>query len=170
MTDREPFRLCSRSLASLSIPEIGEPIDSDESYSATARRLIAAAGSAPQDDGHGGRFAELRRTIAERAPETIPTGWGGVVVTKHEHPLVEKYLVVDAGRFLAFEKHSRKEEALECTEGTGVLLYRPTGKREVEVLRLTPGTRVSFEPGEEHALLAVTDLVVDLIFLFQPQS
>src|SRR4051812_24099346 len=54
------------------------------------------------------QFEDLSQVIQTRAANTIPTGWGGVFVTLHEHPRVEKFLVVRRGGYLALEMHDQK--------------------------------------------------------------
>jgi mannose-6-phosphate isomerase-like protein (cupin superfamily) len=125
-------------------------------------------------------FGELLDRIEQRAAGTIPTSWGGVVVTLHEHPRVEKYLVIRQGGYLALEKHAEKDEHLEVWEGAGLLLSRQADGQPLAAEALKPGDRFHFEPGMEHCLLGTENLLVferstdpkgmdqDLIFLYEP--
>jgi hypothetical protein len=63
------------------------------------------------------QFHDLQKQIASANAGVIKTSWGGVVVTLHEHPRVEKFLVVKAGGYLALEKHEQKDEHLEMKAG-----------------------------------------------------
>jgi len=111
---------------------------------------------------------------------TIQTNWGGVVVTRHEHPRVEKYLVVRRGSYLALEKHDQKDERLEVREGAGLIMFRPSGKQLLAVEMLRPGATFHFQPGSEHCIIGTEDLLVferstdpkgmdqDLIFIYEP--
>jgi hypothetical protein len=58
-------------------------------------------------------FTELLDRIDRRGEGTIKTPWGGVVIVLHEHPRVEKYLVIRQGGYLALEMHEQKDEHLE---------------------------------------------------------
>lgn len=127
-------------------------------------------------------FQALLGRIERRAEGTIPTSWGGVVVTLHEHPRVEKYLVIRRGGYLALEKHAEKDEHLEVREGAGVLLSRWAVGEPLRAEALAPGGRFHFEPGMEHCLIGTDNLLVfersvdpkgmdqDLIFLYEPDQ
>jgi hypothetical protein len=126
-------------------------------------------------------FARHRDAIRTGGDGVIQTSWGGVDISKHQHPHVEKFLVVDAGRFLAFEKHAEKVETLEGREGYGILVYRPEGGSTLEAEIIKPGWSRTLKPGQEHTIIALTDLLVfeksvdpkgmdqDLIFIFMPE-
>jgi mannose-6-phosphate isomerase-like protein (cupin superfamily) len=113
---------------------------------------------------------------------TIRTGWGGVVVTLHEHLRVEKYLVVRKGGYLALEMHEQKDERLEVREGAGLILWRPPGARSLTVQVLRPNETFDFKPGIEHCIIGTEDLLVferstdpkgmdqDLIFIYEPDA
>ena len=127
-------------------------------------------------------FGEFLGRITGHAGGTIPTPWGGVVITMHEHPRVEKFLVVRQGGYLALEKHVEKDEHLEIREGAGLLLSRRAADEPLVVEPLVPGGRFHFEPGMEHCLIGTEDLLVfergtdpkgmdqDLIFLYEPDG
>lgn len=127
-------------------------------------------------------FQEYAGRLARGQGPTIKTSWGGVVIEKHEHPLVEKYLVVNRSRYLAFEKHAKKIEDLEVRQGYGLLFHRPVGDVSIQATFLEPGVTAHFEPGHEHAILALEDLLIfersldflgmdnDLIFIFTPEA
>jgi len=112
----------------------------------------------------------------------IRTGWGGVAITLHEHPRVEKYLVVRNGGYLALEMHEQKDERLEIREGAGLILWRPLNERSLMVEVLRPGAEFHFQPGMEHCLIGTEDLLVfersvdpkgmdqDLIFIYEPDA
>src|SRR6266513_776093 len=59
------------------------------------------------------QFAELLGRVNRGGSGIIQTPWGGVVITMHEHPRVEKYLVIRQGGYLALETHEEKDERLE---------------------------------------------------------
>jgi hypothetical protein len=112
----------------------------------------------------------------------IPTNWGGVHIFSYVHPEVEKFLVVDQGRFLAFEKHSQKVETLFGEEGSGVLVYRCEASGQLTAESIGPGWSRTLQPGQEHTIIALSNLLVrerstdplgmdkDLIFIFMPDS
>lgn len=112
----------------------------------------------------------------------IPTSWGGVHVLSYEHPEVEKFLVVDQGRFLAFEKHAEKVETLFGEEGLGVLVYRCELTGQLRAEYIEPGWTRTLRPGQEHTIIALSNLLVrerstdprgmdkDLIFIFSPDE
>ncbi|MEZ4752981.1 MAG: hypothetical protein R3A13_01560 [Bdellovibrionota bacterium] len=124
--------------------------------------------------------AELSSKILDGGHGVIPTDWGGVVIERHEHPHVEKYLVVNRGGYLAFETHAEKIEHLEVREGKGVLLFRPEDQEQIVAQLIQPGFEILLKPGQEHCLIGIENLVVfeksddfkgmdqDLIFIFEP--
>jgi hypothetical protein len=121
-----------------------------------------------------------RKIIAAGGEMVIPTSWGGVHVLSYEHPEVEKFLVVDKGCFLAFEKHAEKVETLLGEEGFGVLVYRCEQSGRLEAEYINPGWSRTLRPGQEHTIIALSNLLVrerstdplgmdkDLIFIFLP--
>ena len=128
------------------------------------------------------RFPELLDRINQRAAGTIQTPWGGVVVVLHEHPRVEKYLVIRQGGYLALEMHEQKDEHLEVREGAGLILSRSAAGHPLIVEALSPGNRFHFEPGMEHSLIGTENLLVfersvdpkgmdqDLVFIYEPDG
>lgn len=127
-------------------------------------------------------FKKHREIIAGGGSSVIPTGWGGVHVLSYQHPEVEKFLVVDQGRFLAFEKHAEKTETLFGEEGVGVLVYRCELTTQLRSELIEPGWTRTLRPGQEHTIIALSNLVVrerstdplgmdqDLIFIFTPNE
>jgi mannose-6-phosphate isomerase-like protein (cupin superfamily) len=107
---------------------------------------------------------------------------GGVVVVLHEHPRVEKYLVIRQSGYLALEMHEQKDEHLEVKEGAGLILSRHASDQPLTVEALAPGDRFHFEPGMEHCLIGTENLLVferstdpkgmdqDLVFIYGPDS
>ncbi len=127
-------------------------------------------------------YENLLRRIGQGGEGVIPTSWGGVVVTAHEPPRVEKYLVVREGGYLALEKHGEKDERLAVREGVGLILFRRDSDRPLTVQALAPGDEFHFDPGMEHCLIGTENLLVfersldprgmdqDLIFLYEPDG
>lgn len=125
-------------------------------------------------------FHELSARVDEGGKNVIQTGWGGVVITLHEHPRVEKFLVIRKGGYLALEKHAEKDERLEVKEGSGLLLWRSSPNELLSVEPIAPRAQFHFEPGMEHCLIGTQDLLVferstdpkgmdqDLIFIYEP--
>ena len=157
-------------------------IDSQESFNRYCRKACrlwsehfshAPSGTSPL-------FAELLDRVNRRDEGTIQTPWGGVVIVLHEHPRVEKYLVVRKGGYLALETHEEKDERLEVKEGAGLLLSRHVANRPLTVEALAAGDRFHFEPGMEHCLIGTENLLVfersvdpkgmdqDLVFIYVP--
>ncbi len=131
----------------------------------------------------GEQFERNRTKITaatDQQEDIIKTGWGGVAITKRNDPEVEKFLVVDAHKWLAFEQHAEKLETLTVHEGYGQLIYRPEDSQTLKALELTPGTSITLKPGQEHCLIAISNLLVfeqsmdykgmdqDLIFIHLP--
>ncbi|MEY2527906.1 MAG: rRNA synthase, partial [Verrucomicrobiota bacterium] len=114
--------------------------------------------------------------------DVIQTGWGGVVITFHEHPRVEKFLVIRKGGYLALEMHEQKDERLEVKEGAGLILWRRAADEPLTVEALAPGAKFHFEPGMEHCLIGTENLLVfersvdpkgmdqDLVFIYEPDG
>jgi hypothetical protein len=158
------------------------PINSRESFNRYCREGCRLWNEKfPDGIGETEQFAKLLDRI-EHANDVIRTGWGGVVITLHEHPRVEKYLVIRKGGYLALEMHEQKDERLEIREGAGLILWRPPDERLLTVEVLRPGTEFHFQPGMEHCLIGTEDLLVfersidpkgmdqDLIFIYEPDA
>ena len=58
-----------------------------------------------------------------------------MVIVLHEHPRVEKYLVIRQGGYLALEMHEQKDEHLEVREGAGLILSRRAADQPLTVER-----------------------------------
>jgi hypothetical protein len=159
-------------------------IDSNDTFNEYCRAVIdlwrAYFGESPVGSTSS-QFTELMSELDEGGPHTIRTSWGGVVVTLHEHPRAEKFLVIRQGGYLALEKHERKDEQLEVREGAGVLLWRRTPGQPLAVQALEPGSEFHFFPGIEHCIIGTENLLIfersldpkgmdqDLIFLYEPE-
>jgi hypothetical protein len=157
-------------------------IDSQASFNRYCREAIRSWG----ERFRGGigktssEFTKLLERVERGGKDVIKTGWGGVVITLHEHPRVEKYLVVRKGRYLALEKHEQKDERLEVKEGAGLILWRRAAGEPLAVEMLSPGDQFHLEPGMEHCLIGTEDLLVfersidpkgmdtDLVFIYEP--
>jgi mannose-6-phosphate isomerase-like protein (cupin superfamily) len=155
-------------------------IDSRESFNSYCRKACLLFSDAAA--GTSAFFAELLDRIERRAPGTIRTPWGGVVIVLHEHPRVEKYLVIRQGGYLALEMHEQKDEHLEVQEGAGLILSRRAASQPLTVEALAPGNQFHFEPGMEHCLIGTENLLVfekstdpkgmdqDLVFIYEPDG
>jgi len=160
-------------------------IDSRESFNNYAREAIRLwdkhLGQTPV--GHTSiLFDDLLTRINRGGDEIIQTPWGGVVITLHEHPRVEKYLVVRKGGYLALETHEQKDERLEVKEGAGIILSRRVSTQPLAVQALAPGDQFHFEPGMEHCIIGTENLLVfersidpkgmdqDLVFIYEPDG
>jgi hypothetical protein len=159
-------------------------IDSEEAFNRYCRSACLLwrehLGGAPGETSTF--FVELLDRIARHDARTIQTPWGGVVITLHEHPKVEKYLVIRQGGYLALEMHEQKDERLEVQEGAGLVLSRRASDQPLAVEALVPGSRFHFEPGMEHCLIGTENLLVfersvdpkgmdqDLIFIYEPDG
>jgi len=136
----------------------------------------------PAGIGETGQFAKLLDRVEHTEEGVIRTSWGGVAITLHEHPRVEKYLVVRKGGYLALEMHEQKDERLEVREGAGLILWRPPNEQSLTVEVLGPGAEFHFKPTVEHCLIGTEDLLVfersidpkgmdqDLIFIYEPDA
>ena len=101
---------------------------------------------------------------------------------RREHPRVEKFLVIQRGKYLALEKHEQKDERSEVKEGAGLILSRETTSEPLKIDILSPGGQFHFEPGMEHCLIGTENLLVfecsidpkgmdqDLIFIYEPEG
>jgi hypothetical protein len=160
------------------------PIESDETFNRYCRetcRLWSGHSRDPLGETSP-RFAELLEQIERRSQNVIKTEWGGVVVTLHEHPRVEKFLVIRGNKYLALEMHEEKDEQLEVKEGAGLILWRRSSELPLTVEALRPGAKFHLKPGMEHCLIGTENLLVfersvdpkgmdqDLIFIYEPES
>ena len=171
------FTDIARSLSPLS------PIDSRESFNRYCRKACHLWNEQfPDGLGATEQFAQMLDRVERANDGVIRTGWGGVAITLHQHPKVEKYLVIRQGGYLALEMHEQKEERLEVREGAGLVLWRPAEKQSLTVEVLKPGAEFHFAPGMQHCLIGTEDLLVferstdpkgmdqDLIFIYEPES
>jgi mannose-6-phosphate isomerase-like protein (cupin superfamily) len=158
------------------------PIDSEETFNGYCRaacRLWQGHFRKPVGETSH-RFGDLLERIERRSQNVIKTDWGGVVITLHEHPRVEKFLVVRQDGYLALEVHEEKDEHLEVVEGAGLILWRRPNERGLRAEVLKPGGKFHLEAGMEHCLIGTENLLVferssdpkgmdqDLIFIYEP--
>ena len=154
--------------------------DSSEAFNSFCR---LHAGKVSESAIAGPGFAEKRRAIVEALPDeerVIKTPWGGVFITLRNDPEVEKFLVVDSGKWLALEKHEQKVETLEVKEGLGVLIYQDGIDQPLKAMELKPGVSKTLQPGLLHCIISKENLLVfeksmdykgmdkDLIFEYEP--
>jgi hypothetical protein len=172
---RDPrFAELAKNLAALS------PIDSNEAFNRYCREACRLW---PGTIGEtSGQFTKLLDRIEHTNDGVIRTSWGGVAITLHEPPRVEKYLVVRRGGYLALEMHEQKDEGLEVREGGGLMLWRPVNERALTVEVVRPKAQFHFQPGMVHCIIGTEDLLVfersidpkgmdqDLIFIYQPDA
>jgi hypothetical protein len=161
--------------------EAQSQIDSAETFNNYCRKACRLWSSTPIGKTSP-RFDELAARVAQGGQDIIQTGWGGVVITLHGHPRVEKFLVVCEGGYLALEKHEQKDERLEVKEGAGLVLWRRAPNEPLSVEPVEPGAQFHFEPGMEHCLIGTENLLVferstdpkgmdqDLIFIYEPEA
>jgi hypothetical protein len=160
------------------------PIDSDDTFNDYCREACRVwRGHFRNPVGETShRFTDLLDRVERRSQSVIKTEWGGVVVTLHEHPRVEKFLVIRKGRYLALEMHEEKDERLEVTEGAGLILWRRPNEQALTVEVLKAGAEFHLEPGLEHCLIGTENLLVfersidpkgmdqDLVFIYEPAT
>jgi len=127
-------------------------------------------------------FVREREYLISSSDQVIKTSWGGVHVTSHKHPHVEKYLIVDSGKYLAFEMHEEKTETLSHVAGDGILVMRNMNSNDLEAIPVTEDFSITLLPGQEHCLISLNNLLVferstdpkgmdqDLIFIHCPTS
>lgn len=162
--------------------DASSPIDSEETFNDYCREACRVwAGHFRNPVGETShRFTDLLERVERRSQSVIKTEWGGVVITLHEHPRVEKFLMIRKDRYLALEMHEEKDERLEVIEGAGLILWRRSNEPSLtaEVLKL--GAEFHLAPGIEHCLIGTENLLVfersidpkgmdkDLIFIYEP--
>ncbi|HEY8835999.1 MAG TPA: hypothetical protein VIM09_10480, partial [Chthoniobacterales bacterium] len=131
------------------------PIDSDETFNLYCREACEMWGGHFRkpvgETSH--RFTDLLERVERRSQSVIKTDWGGVVITLHEPPRVEKFLVIRKGAYLALEMHEQKDERLEVTEGAGLILWRRPNEQSLTVEVLKTGAEFHLKPGMEHCLI-----------------
>ena len=160
------------------------PIDSDAAFNRYCRSACRIW-SDQFPDGIGRtseEFEQLLARVGQGGDDVIPTGWGGVVITLRDDPRIEKFLVVNRGKWLALEKHEQKDERLEVKEGAGLILWRPYNERALTVEVVGPNAQFHFKPGMEHCIIGTEDLLVfecstdpkgmdqDLVFIYEPEA
>jgi hypothetical protein len=159
-------------------------IDSRDNFNRYCRKACALWSErlSRTPSGTSAFFTGLLDRIGRHSEGTIQTPWGGVVIVLHEHPRVEKYLVIRQGGYLALETHEQKDERLEVKEGAGLILSRHAADQPLAVEALARGARYHFEPGMEHCLIGTENLLVfersvdpkgmdqDLVFIYEPDG
>jgi hypothetical protein len=160
------------------------PIDSEETFNRYCREACRLWASHFRDrvGETSALFPELLAKIECRSEGVIKTDWGGVVVMLHEHPRVEKFLVIREGEYLALEMHEQKDERIEVKEGAGLILWRRPKEKMLTAEPLRPGSKFRFKSGVEHCLIGTENLLVfersvdpkgmdeDLIFIYEPDG
>jgi hypothetical protein len=160
------------------------PIDSEETFNEYCREAcrVWARHFRNRVGETTARFPDLLERIERRGEAVIKADWGGVVVTLHEPPRVEKFLVIREGQYLALEMHEEKDERIEVQEGAGLLLWRRPKEKTLTAEPLVPGGKFHFKPGVEHCLIGTENLLVfersvdpkgmdrDLIFIYEPDG
>jgi hypothetical protein len=160
------------------------PIDSEDAFNCYCREACQAWEDQFRNPvgqtSH--RFDDLLKRIERRSQSVIKTDWGGVVITLHEPPRVEKFPVIRKGRYLALEMHEQKDERLDVTEGAGLILWHRSGEPSLTAEVLSAGGKFHLEPGREHCLIGTENLLVfersldpkgmdqDLIFIYEPAN
>ena len=161
------------------------PIDSEASFNRYCRKACQSwdqyFGNSPIGKASS-QFDQLLKRVDCGGEGIIQTSWGGVVITLHEHPRVEKFLAIRKSGYLALEKHEKKDERLEVKEGAGLVLWRRGPNDPLTVESLDRGRQFHFEPGMEHCLIGTENLLVferstdpkgmdqDLIFIYEPDG
>jgi hypothetical protein len=159
-------------------------IDSQRSFNDYCREAIRAWREQFHDriGPTSSEFTKLLERVECGGADVIQTAWGGVVITLHEHPRVEKFLVIRKGGYLALEMHEQKDERLEVKEGAGLIFWRRDTEQPLTVEVLAPGAEFHFEPGIEHCLIGTENLLVfersvdpkgmdqDLVFIYTPDG
>jgi hypothetical protein len=122
------------------------PIASEESFNHYCREACRLwSGQFRKPVGQtSDQFTNLLAQIERRSQQVIKTDWGGIVITRHEHPQSEKWLVIGEGSYLALEKHEQKDERLEVKEGAGLIVWRRMADQPLAVQPPRSGRRVSF--------------------------
>lgn len=166
-----------------SLLKVPQPIfSSADEYRSFCHSLIVMYHSSGIETPVTPTFESHDEAIRGGGAKVISTPWGGVDILTYNHPHVEKFLVVRAGKFLAFERHEEKIETLIVEEGIGVLVYRPFKGTGLKAEVITPGWAITLQPGQEHTIVALSNLLVrersidpkgmdnDLIFIFTPED
>lgn len=182
--DYSPLKDGGRFSRLADLPGVCRTINSPASFNAFCRQACRAWQEVfPAGVGAVSRqFRDLSKKLEESGGNVIRAPWGGVVITRHEPPQVEKFLVIRKGGYLALEKHTQKDERLEVREGAGLILAQQAPGDSLSVRALSPGMRFHFEPGMTHCLIGCEDLLVfensidpkgmdkDLVFIFEPDE
>jgi hypothetical protein len=184
--DLDPIRGTSKSHGLIhdidSLPSIGSQASFNEFC-----REVCRIGRKYYPEGQSSVTPEFQRLAQQIVAgaidnQVIQTSWGGVVVTRHQHPDIEKFLVIRQGKFLALEKHAEKDETLEVKEGGGILLLRDGCEQTLAVHELQPGDTFHFKPHVEHCVIGTEDLLLferstdplgmdrDLLFIYTPEE
>ncbi len=125
--------------------------------------------------------AERSQVHGKQEQLLFATTWGGVRVTLYDEKTkkVEKFLIVDSGSFLAYEKHDEKLETLYHRSGTGILVYTEDGDSTLRAVPVEPGFTITLNPGQKHCLISLDNLLVfesgtdpkgmdkDLVFIYK---
>jgi len=183
--DLDPIRGTSKSHGLIHDIDRLPSIDSQASFNEVCRE-VCRIWRKHYPEGQRSETPEFQRLAQQIVAgaidnQVMPTSWGGVVVTRHQHPDVEKFLVIRQGKFLALEKHAEKDEKLEVKEGGGILLLRDGCEQTLAVHELQPGDTFHFKPEMEHCVIGTEDVLIverstdplgmdqDLVFIYTPE-
>lgn len=85
--------------------------------------------------------------------------WGGEEIFAETERYVGKILTVRAGHALSVQYHEVKDETMRVLDGTCELhVGSEAGRRDLEVVTMTPGMSFRIRPGVIHRLVALTDI------------
>lgn len=173
----------SESPARQIIDELGTPdFSTEHEYKSFCNRACTLYRDRFGTTSPSSEFSTERSLVNEKSePLLFATPWGGVHVTLNDEAThkVEKFLIVDSGSFLAYERHEKKLETLFHRSGTGILVYRPEGETTLRAVPVEPGFTITLYPGQEHCLISLDNLLVfesgtdpkgmdkDLVFIYQ---
>lgn len=157
-------------------------ITTADEYNALLRKLVALLKQHSFPKTPAVTHDNEIKAILQSKPLTEKVIWGGVSLKKIDvaKNLVQKLLVINAFGILGFEIHQKKLEKLKVLEGFCLVLYSNHKKKGWEKgavsLKLAgPDDCFTFEPHDEHGIIALTDCVIeetstnhldDLIYIF----
>ncbi len=115
-------------------------------------------------------FAEQMKTLDDEEVNFVVPAWGGVAFTHVDVPRHkrQKYLVVRQSESkvgtLGPEFHKLKDEYGEMIEGHAILISSDPADWErgiVHVTFISPGDKFIAHPGNRHAIIAATNMVIE---------
>jgi len=181
--DKKSFNACPKIRSCLkTVLSANNTASTEKEFNELIRRIVIELKKEklPNDSS---LFTKELTSINTTSPLLEKTPWGGVSIKKVDTAknFVQKLLVIQQYGILGFEIHNRKLEKLNILEGLCILISsqhksKLWKKGNVILILGKKGTKVTFQPGDEHGIITLTNSVIeetstnhldDLVYIFR---